>query len=49
MLQNVIIEPETWIDMWQDISYGKLAQDLVGVHEVTCDEGGNESREHYIF
>ena len=49
MLQNVNIEPETWIDMCQDISYGKLTQDVVGVHKVTCDEGGNESREDYIF
>jgi len=35
--------------MWQDLSYGKLAQDLVGVYEVTCDEGGTESTEDYIF
>ena len=35
--------------MWQDLSYGKLTQDLAGVYEVTCDEGGTESPEDYIF
>jgi hypothetical protein len=29
--------------MWQDLSYGKLTQDLVEVYEVICDEGGTES------
>jgi len=35
--------------MWQDLSYGKLTQDLVGGYEVTCVEGGTESTEDYIF
>jgi hypothetical protein len=49
MLQNVIIEPQTWIDYVARPKLWKTDRRLTEVYEVRCSEGGTESTEDYIF
>ena len=48
MLQNVNIEPQTWIDYVARPKLWKTDMRLIGVYEIRCNEGGSESTD-YIF
>jgi hypothetical protein len=49
VLENVNIEPQTWIDYVARPKLWKTDRRLIRVYEVRCNEDGTESTEDYIF